>query len=214
MADDERKRHRAPPRPLRRSRRKPGHGIRRRRRGGGARADAHRACQRRLRSARSGFGQRGCRHDSRRWMCRSICSIVDVVMPGMVGPDLARLTRQRFPRRTDPLHHRVCDALGDSAGILRRRMRRYCRSRFFPSNCSRACTSGLGIEHMTTARSSGSRPTAELMRRRNFLCALVVQPPDARQGPARRGLLPLTTLVAAVLIPIPYTMQQQRDRGD
>ena len=66
---------------------------------------------------------------------------------------------------------------------------------------------------MTTARSSGSRPTAELMRRRNFLSRWWFNLPMRDKGLLVVVLLPLTTLVAAVLIPIPYTMQQRETAG-
>ena len=73
--------------------------------------------------------------------------ITDVVMPGMIGPDLARARAAALPADARPLHHRLRDATPRSPPASCRKTTRCCRSRSSPSNCSRKVHERLGIVH-------------------------------------------------------------------
>ncbi len=62
-------------------------------------------------------------------------------------------------------------------------------------------------------RGSGVRPSAELTRRRNFLTRWWLNLPMRDKGLLVVVLLPLASLVAAVLMPFPYTLQQRETTG-
>ena len=119
--------------------------------------------------------------------------ITDVVMPGMIGPDLARLVRERFPHTRAALHHRICDPFGGADGIHARRRRALAEAVFAgPIACQGAGQAG---NRVMSLKSGTAKWWLNLPLRYKGLLVIA---------------LPVVGLVVTFLLRLPFTQQQQQ----